>query len=442
MKSLHILTFMLLLVLVYSCQNDLLSYQDHSRYDGKDFGVPKTDADSLDGIKIAVISDIHLMHPSLLVKDGPAFQAYLAKDPKLLKYTYRLFQATVDKMIEQRPDLVLIPGDLTKDGELIDHETVARLLRQLTIHGIKVVITVGNHDINNPEAMRFIGDKTVPVPTVQADRIPFIYADFGFRNAISRDPNSLSYVCEPIKGLWIIAIDANMYYDNNNVSSVTKGKIKPETLNWIETQLAKATSKNKLVIAMMHHGLIEHFTGQEQIDPGYVIEDWQHVSDRLIDDGLKVILTGHYHANDITYREHNGKRVYDVETGSLGQYPCTYRMLTIYGNHFTFEKQNTTALMGGWFDEYARTFITEKLVGYFTYLLTAKFGIQQPYASALAPYFQTAGMAHIAGDEYNPNLPGLIDYLNDVDSTYTLSSIVGSLWTDINTPDNNVTIDF
>ena len=45
------------------------------------------------------------------------FQTYLAKDPKLLEYSSRIFEATIQKVLTQKPDLVLISGDLTKDGE-------------------------------------------------------------------------------------------------------------------------------------------------------------------------------------------------------------------------------------------------------------------------------------------------------------------------------------
>jgi Predicted phosphohydrolases len=241
MKSLRIFVSMLFLALIYSCQNDDLISENNSI----DESIETKCISVHQGIKIAILSDTHVMDPSLLVKDGTAFQAYLDKDPKLLKFSSQILETTVNKIISQRPDLVLISGDLTKDGERISHENTARILRQLTLHGIKVVVTIGNHDVNNPEAVRYFKDKQFQVPTVQANRIPFIYANFGFKDAISKDPNSLSYVNEPIKDLWIIAIDANKYYQNNTLS-VGSGVIKPETMSWIKEQLAKAQSKGKL----------------------------------------------------------------------------------------------------------------------------------------------------------------------------------------------------
>lgn len=436
MKSLRIFVSMLFLAFIYSCQNDDLISENNST----DESIETKCISVHQGIKIAILSDTHVMDPSLLVKDGTAFQAYLDKDPKLLKFSSRILQVTVNKIISQRPDLVLISGDLTKDGERISHENVARILRQLTLHGIKVVVTIGNHDVNNPEAVRYFSDKQFQVPTVQANRIPFIYANFGFKNAISKDPNSLSYVNEPIKGLWIIAIDANKYYENNTLS-VGSGVIKPETMSWIKEQLVKAQSKGKIVIGMMHHGLVEHYTGQQQIDYGYVLDNWENTANELIDAGLKIILTGHYHATDITKREHNGKFIFDVETGSTAAYPCTYRMLTIRDNEYCFRPQNTTFLMGHWFDNYAKSFLSNHLDGYFRYILENKFAVPPAYASVFAPYYSPAAMAHFAGDEVMPDISVQIAALNAADLSGTLSMALGTLWTDINTPDNSVTID-
>ena len=107
-------------------------------------------------LKIAVVSDIHYMNPSLLpvdVANNPYFQYYLAKDPKLIELSDPIFRKVIADLIMEKPDILLIPGDLTKDGELKNHETMCRLLQKLEHAGIKVLVVPGNHDINNPEAL-------------------------------------------------------------------------------------------------------------------------------------------------------------------------------------------------------------------------------------------------------------------------------------------------
>ncbi|MEI7503142.1 MAG: metallophosphoesterase [Paludibacter sp.] len=436
MKPLYVFTFLFLITLFFSCKDDL-EFTDNA---GQLSPTSSSQIIANKGVKIVILSDIHVMDPSLLVKDGTAFQTYLSKDPKLLQYSTEILQVTIAKIISLRPDLVLISGDLTKDGEKISHETVSRMLYQLTMNGIKVVVTVGNHDVNNPEALRYIKDRTASVPNVSADKIPAIYANYGFNNAISRDANSLSYVNEPVKGIRIISIDANKYY-LNTTTNIWGGVIKPETMTWIKEQLANAKAEGKTVIGLMHQGLIEHYSLQNMVDPGYVVDNYESTADELIDAGMKIIFTGHYHATDITKREHKGKFIFDVETGSTLNYPCTFRILSIKGNEFSFKPQSASVLLGQRFNTYARTFLSDHLDGYFSYVLMNSYGVPAQYAPGFALYFKAAAMAHFAGDEVMPSaVYQQFTQLNALDPTKTLSSVLGSLWTDINTPDNCVTI--
>lgn len=432
MKSLSMIISFAFLTLFFACQSD--EVYDNATQDA----VSLKSATSEDGIKVAILSDLHVMHPSLLVGESTGFEAYINQDPKLIEDSYDIFKAAVSQIISQKPDLVLIPGDLTKDGERISHELVQALLKTLEDNGIKVLITIGNHDINNPDAKKFVKDKTMKTETVQANKIPVIYSQFGFAEALYRDPNSLSYVAEPINGLWVIAIDANKYSDNVD-KPITSGAIKPATLTWVKAKLAEAAEKGKMVVGMMHHGLVEHYSMQNAVDPGYVIDDYPAVADQLMDAGLKVIFTGHYHATDITKRTKGDKFIFDVETGSTVTYPCTYRMLTIKDNKFRFEFQPILPYSIPNGDAY--NYSVKYLGIYFTYLLTYR-GFPPADAAALAPAFAGSAMTHFAGDE--PAIPMEINYVINMlkgnTQTYALGLAMESLWSDLGVPDNNVTL--
>lgn len=100
-------------------------------------------------LKVAVVSDIHVMVPELVEQDGAAFQDYVAHDRKLLMESVALAEAAVDELLAGRPDAVLVTGDLTKDGERVSHEYVAgQLLARLRRAGIPVYVVPGNHDVN------------------------------------------------------------------------------------------------------------------------------------------------------------------------------------------------------------------------------------------------------------------------------------------------------
>ena len=72
---------------------------------------------------IYVFSDLHVMAPSLL--DSPTNKQWkndLAKSKIMLDVSVSMFDLLVEKTLSEKPDLVLITGDLTKDGEVESHQ--------------------------------------------------------------------------------------------------------------------------------------------------------------------------------------------------------------------------------------------------------------------------------------------------------------------------------
>ncbi|MEI7491106.1 MAG: metallophosphoesterase [Bacteroidota bacterium] len=400
--------------------------------------------------KIAVLSDIHYMDPSLLVHDGPAFQAYLKMDRKLLAESDAILRESVTELLVSKPDLVLISGDLTKDGELISHQSVAGLISQLINAGIKVRVTVGNHDVNNPHALKYDGTNATRVPSVRADDIKSIYANSGYGDALYSDPNSLSYVSEPIPNLWLITIDAAEYYNNNDSTDVTEGIIKPETMTWALARLAEANLKGKTVIGMMHHGILEHFSGQATMFSEYVVDNWSTVSDQLMNAGLKIMFTGHFHANDIVKKATGNNFLFDIETGSTVTYPCPYRVITyvkdstlaITTNHIT--TINYAGLNGQPFATYAKNALQAGMdtISKLT-LMAPPYYAPAPIAMAVAPRMRNAMMAHYAGDESlsadeNALIQATIAQAGALGPILNLYLM--SLWTDLTPKDNTLTI--
>ena len=166
------------------------------------------------GKTIMLVSDIHVMAPELLESKGEAYTKYLSIDPKLLEYSADVLNNLVAEALRQKPDLVIIPGDLTKDGELVSHQLVANTLKQLRSAGIPVVVVPGNHDIDNPDAKYFSGAETRYAARTSTAQFATIYNDFGYATAFARDDASLSYACEPLAGLVLLCIDSNMYEEN------------------------------------------------------------------------------------------------------------------------------------------------------------------------------------------------------------------------------------
>jgi hypothetical protein len=400
---------------------------------------------------IAVIADPHF-YDSDLGTSGAAFEAYLAQDRKMLRESEAILKSALRMIRAKRPDLVLISGDLTKDGERTSHEKFAAYLARLEAAGIQVLVCPGNHDINNPHAVAFDGESTTPVPTVTPAEFADIYDDYGYGEALERDPASLSYLAEPVEGLWVLSLDVAKY-ENNFADDYpeTGGALRPETLSWVLEKLAEARTMGKQVIALQHHGITEHYTGQAFAFGDYVIDDWENLSQTLANAGLKMVFTGHYHANDITetVSEEGLPTLYDIETGSLVTYPAPIRFLTLSEDGAAIHTERVTRIPRSYtggrpFPEYAYDFLYQGLLGIAQYTLQTQYGLPETQAAFLAPYVADAFAAHYAGDE-SPDagtLAFIQGLLADPDeTTQFLGGTLYLLWSDLAPADSNTYLD-
>lgn len=166
------------------------------------------------------------------------------------------------------PDFIVLPGDLTVDGELTSHLLLASVLTgfRTANPSIPVFVTSGNHDVNSPQARRHGRLLTVPTPSVSPAGFATVYNDYGFSQALSRDGESLSYVVEPLPGLALLMLDTASWHKNMffpiRVSN-TKGTIRDSTLVWMEQVLAEARSLGMMIVVVQHHPLATREEGQK-----------------------------------------------------------------------------------------------------------------------------------------------------------------------------------
>ena len=296
---------------------------------------------------IFVISDVHVMSPKLLINEGSAFSSYLNSDPKLLEYSGEVLEQLVDEALERRPDLVIIPGDMTKDGELVSHQLVVDILTPLRTAGIPVIVVPGNHDIDNPEGYYFDGDEKRSAERTSPEQFKQLYADFGYNQATATDPASLSFVCEPLEGLVLLCLDTNMYEFNEYLDkggtrdyNQTAGRLRPATLKWALAEADKARAAGKQVVLVQHHNIVQHHDAQAKIQSEYIIEDYRSVSHDMARHGVHLAFTGHTHLQDIAAHHYydalkvRNDSIVDVSTGSTISYPNPWRPIRV-SNDFT-----------------------------------------------------------------------------------------------------------
>ena len=406
--------------------------------------------DSTYEYKIAVITDIHVYDQSLGTS-GSAFETAVGRDRKMIAESYAIFESALNSIKNSEQSMLFITGDLTKDGEKISHLKVAEMLREFEKTGKKTFVIPGNHDINNYLASAYSGDNKIPTEKISAEDFSSIYAEFGFIEAIARDPNSLTYVCEPETGLWVVGIDACKYQENTESSTKVGGRITTESLNWITNKIKEGKSKGKKVVVLMHHGILEHFPGMKAVFTDFIIDDYELIRTKFMESGVNLVFTGHHHAQDIAVYSDGKKILFDCQTGASLSYPCSYRYVNIAQNDVV-DIQSYRVLSANYdtkgkdFQEYAYLFLKEGVPAIANYYITQYLGLSQEQSQILEPIVAETLLDYYIGDESSRKPSDLPQRMNALKNALgeplgtILAGILEGIYND-NTPDNNVIID-
>ena len=318
-------------------------------------------------LRIAVMSDLHYLSPDMIA-DTEDFEHALNSDRKLLKESSAILNEMFERVRADKPDILLVSGDLTKDGEQECHAALAKQLQQLQqdIPGLKIYVINGNHDIRNYNAKNFNtadGKAVLATRTEPEDfkRIyDFVYSDptviATFTPAEGNKAGGLSYVARPVEGLTVIAMDTCRYSsDNTSIGDdehETSGAISADLEKWVIEQTTAAKARGDLVIGLEHHGLVPHFDVQPTILPMYLVNGYERIAQEYADAGMSVVFTGHMHAVDIAaMTTAAGNTFYDIETGSALTYPCPVRFVdlrrsTVGGETNTYMSVSTKTHIG------------------------------------------------------------------------------------------------
>lgn len=318
-------------------------------------------------LRIAVMSDLHYLSPDMIA-DTEDFEHAFNSDRKLLKESSSVLHEMLERVRADKPDILLVSGDLTKDGEQECHAALAKQLQQLQqdVPGLKIYVINGNHDIRNYNAKNFNtpDGKAVPATRTEPEDFKqiydFVYSDptviATFTPAEGNKAGGLSYVARPVEGLTVIAMDTCRYSSDNTSNGddehETSGAISADLEKWVIEQTAAAKARGDLVIGLEHHGLVPHFDVQPTILPMYLVNGYERIAQEYADAGMSVVFTGHMHAVDIAAMTTKaGNTFYDIETGSALTYPCPVRFVdlrrsTVGGETNTYMSVSTKTHIG------------------------------------------------------------------------------------------------
>lgn len=248
-----------------------------------------------DSIRIAFISDPHIQdvigHPELLRTMDAQVQS-----TRLFNENIFAFRAALDDVVQRGIKLVVLGGDITDDGQIMNQTAAALILQEYEEkYGLSFFMTPGNHDpaspngkhlprkvyLNSDGSTRTVvsdssgyrpGDEVVPslFSVGHAEQMdcyrrygyfprkdykywsaPFCdvpYGQYTFASALSVSDKErrqfeyasgcraydASYVVEPVEGLWLISIDSGVYLPDGNT-----GKYKNSGVGYNNTLLHK-----------------------------------------------------------------------------------------------------------------------------------------------------------------------------------------------------------
>lgn len=279
-------------------------------------------------VSIAAVTDIHYAGSDLCAYRGTfAAENNTSGSGKQMRYLDEITDAFIEQIKEEKPDYLLITGDITFIGAKASHEAIIEKLYTLLESGINVLVLPGNHDIVNSSYI-FPDGEPVECETLTPEEFSVLYKDFGFEKAIDRDPASLSYVYDTEKGIRIFMLDTNISY------GTAYGQVKKETFSWLEDQLALCREAGDTPLIAGHHNLLTH---NEQFILGYRISNSADMKKMLEEYGANLYLSGHMHAQHIA-REGN---VTDIAGGSFAVYPHHYGMIAMDQNGWQYEAKTT-----------------------------------------------------------------------------------------------------
>lgn len=276
----------------------------------------------LQSAKIMITSDIHYLSDKLH-DDDLAYQYMLSNsDGRLTQYCDVILSAFIEEVLQQKPDVLIISGDLSFNGEKLSHQDLADKLNVLYENNIPVLVLAGNHDINSTRAASFFENRYDVAENINQQEFVSIYNDYGFLQAESRDSSSLSYMYKVNDDLYIIMIDSNGYGQNY---------LQQESYNWLEQQLEYVKKQNAKAITVTHQNI---YAQNELLVFGYQLYDGDKLKDLLTKYKVTLNLSGHIHM-----QHYIKDKLTEIASSSLLMPPLQYGILEFDGGYDYYTKQ-------------------------------------------------------------------------------------------------------
>ena len=331
-------------------------------------------------ISLSILSDIHILARSLMA-NNKEFNMAIKYDRKFLVEGEGLLKKALELASLNDSKYIIIPGDLTKDGEKKSHLEVREILKSWTYENPqrKIFLIPGNHDINNKQAFDYKNLKKTDgiEPREFFEIYDFLYKDkvlefyknsnifkshLDFINKKFNRDFKYSYYCqgygsylaridnnlENKNSLTLLFIDTSIYscdYEQNHKDGKTNvvGALDKNVMKWAIEKIDEAKARKDMIFVISHHALIPNFRDQRLVLGPFIIKNWNEkyidddprINDKLpievlADMGVKFLFTGHLHENGTAkYKSVLGNEIFNIQTGSTVTYPLPIRHINV-----------------------------------------------------------------------------------------------------------------
>lgn len=268
--------------------------------------------------QIAFISDAHIQDVDGHAERVRSMEVQV-QSTSLFNENYYALLAALDDVARRNIRWVVLPGDLTDNGQFFNQQKIKNILHSYTQRkGMRFFVTTGNHDPALPLGLM---QKNAHFLAADGSRVTRedscagyvsqmeCYADFGFfprkddcywespftsytydkysyedacrESVLSKRTYTLcdsltatdaSYLVEPVDGLWLLAIDGGVYlpkemkdgkwsYQGSSAGYNLVLKHKPFLLPWVRKVVEEAQKRHKTLVAFSHYPLVDFNDG-------------------------------------------------------------------------------------------------------------------------------------------------------------------------------------
>ncbi|SMX29220.1 Calcineurin-like phosphoesterase [Pelagimonas phthalicica] len=351
--------------------------------------------------KFAVIADAHV-HPlnadfGVRDRNGLCMRSWAdtRKSTRVFNESEGAFSAALDRLKEQGFLNVVLLGDYTDDGQRRTTDAVVAMLEEREEQdGFRFFALPGNHDtfgaeqrdhtkmfldaLGQPRSVSSMdGAGEFHDPAMASDPHPvgvMKMAQFGYmprdgdllwETPFGSDPSvqarqyicssadrkvaltffDASYLVEPVKGIWLLMIDANVFeptgqgnevFGSSNAGWNAMLRVKPFIRDWMQDVAERAKANGKTLLTFSHYPMVDPYRDYDCAEETLfgatamaMRRPTPETSRALCETGIGLHFSGHLHVRRRTEVVHKGQQLQNVAVPSPVAYPPSLAVIEV-----------------------------------------------------------------------------------------------------------------